>query len=92
MPIKAMVMGHGPVQNDHSYTRQVREFLGTAMKKVEALIRQGKTIEQVQEAMNMDEFKKGVWDSSKEGFREEDWNYNLNTIVERIWRGIRGQG
>lgn len=26
MPIKAMVMGHGPVQNDHSYTRHVREF------------------------------------------------------------------
>lgn len=92
IPIKAMVMGHGPVQKDHKYTRQVREFLETAMKKVEALIRQGKTIEQVQEAMRMDEFKKGAWDTSREGFLEEDWKYNLNTIVERIWRGIRGQG
>ena len=92
IPIKAMVMGHGPVQKDHRYTRQVREFLETAMKKVEALIRQGKTIEQVQETISMDEFKKGAWDPSNEGFLENDWKYNLNTIVERIWRGIRGQG
>jgi len=92
MPIKAMVMGHGPVQNDHSYTRQVREFLETTMKKVEDLIRQGKTIEQVQETINMDEFKKGAWDPSREGFLQDDWKFNLNTIVERIWRGIRGQG
>ena len=92
IPIKAMVMGHGPVQKNHNYTRQVREFLESTMKKVEALIRQGKTIEQVQEAINMDEFKKGPWNPSVQGFLEEDWKYNLNTITERIWRGIRGQG
>ncbi len=85
-------MGHGPVQYDHYYTKLVREFLESTMKKVEAMIREGKTIEQIQATINMDEFKKGVWDASAEGIAPTDWKYNLDTIVERIWRGIRGQG
>lgn len=91
IPIKTMVPGHGPVQSDHQYTQQVLQFLETAMQKVEAMIWQGKTIEEIQATINMDEFKKGAWSGSYPDF-EAGWKYNLNAIVDRIWRGIRGQG
>lgn len=91
MPIKAMVLGHGPVQKDHAYTRLFREFLEQLLKKEEVLIREGKTLEQAQELINMDEFKKGPWKNDSPAFLT-DWDFNLKTIIERAWRGIRGQG
>ena len=91
IPIKAMVPGHGPVQTDHSYTKLVREFLEVLMAKVEKLIWEGRTIEQIQSTIDMDDFKKGPWDESGE-VKESDWKMNLNTIIERVWRGVRGQG
>ena len=91
IPVNAMVPGHGPVLYDHSYTRMVREFLESLIKKVEALIWQGKTIEQVQATINMDEFRKGPWHESNKA-ANDDWIINLQTIIERVWRGIRGQG
>jgi glyoxylase-like metal-dependent hydrolase (beta-lactamase superfamily II) len=48
IPVSALVPGHGPVLVDHAYTRQVRELLEGAMSEVAALVRQGKTLQEVQ--------------------------------------------
>lgn len=89
IPVKALVPGHGPVMKDHSYTRQVRAFLEGILSKTEAMIRQGMTLDQIRATINMDEYRKGVWSNEADA---ADWKTNLNTIVERAWRGIRGQG
>jgi hypothetical protein len=57
-------------------------------KKVETMIRDGKTLDQIKATINADELKKGVW--SKES--NEDWDYNLRNVSERIWKCVRGQG
>jgi cyclase len=89
IPIKAMVLGHGPVQYDHSYTRQVKEFLQTTLARVEALILEGKTLDEIKQTIDLNDMRKGVWSNEKD---LEDWKTNVATIVERMWRGIRGQG
>jgi cyclase len=89
IPIKAMVPGHGPVQTDHTYTMQLRQFLEAVLSKTEAMIRQGMTLDQIRNAIDMDDHRKGVWGREED---KEDWKLNLNTIVERAWRGVRGQG
>jgi cyclase len=91
IPVNGIVPGHGPVQLDHSYTRLLRQFLQSLLVKVELLIWEGKTIEQVQQEIDMDVFKRGPWEESNPVVRE-NWKTNLNTIIERVWRGIRGQG
>ena len=53
-PVSALVPGHGPVLRDHAYTRQVRELLEAAMSEVAALVRQGKTLQEVQAVVTLD--------------------------------------
>lgn len=90
VPIAAMVPGHGPVMHDHSYTRQVRELLEAATSRVEAKAREGLTLEQVQDAVDLLDLRKGVWDAGPEV--REEWKVNVKALVERAWRGVRGQG
>jgi glyoxylase-like metal-dependent hydrolase (beta-lactamase superfamily II) len=90
VPIAAMVPGHGPVLHDHGYTRQVRELLEAATSRVEAKVREGLTLEQVQDAVDLQDLRKGVWDSDPAS--RDEWKVVIKTLVERAWRGVRGQG
>lgn len=87
IPVKTLVLGHGPVQHDHGYTKKVRELMETVLVRVEEMILQGKTLAEIQSTINFDDLQTGVWKAN-----EEDWKYIINVLVERAWRSVRGQG
>ncbi len=89
MPLVALVPGHGTVQHDHAYTRQVRELLERVTYRVEAMAREGKTLEQIQATFEAGDLRKGVWAGAA---LDEDWKVTVTTLIERAWRGVRGQG
>jgi glyoxylase-like metal-dependent hydrolase (beta-lactamase superfamily II) len=91
VPVSVLVPGHGPVMSDHTYTRQVRELMEAVTTRVTELARQGRTLEQVQAAVDAAEVRAKVpaW-SGKD--MDGDWKIILNVLVERAWRGVRGQG
>jgi cyclase len=88
--VNAVVLGHGPVQTDHQYTRQMRELLTTTLERVEAMVRNGKTLDEIQAELNMNDLYKGVWDRGEVG--KPVWNAIINMLVERAWRAVRGNG
>ena len=65
MPVAALVPGHGPVQRDHAYTRQVRELLERVTSRVEAMAREGKTLEQIQANLEARRAAEGRLDGSR---------------------------
>jgi cyclase len=90
VPVNAIVPGHGPVMKDHSYTRLVRSLLKAATTKVAGMARQGMTLAQIQAAIDFGEQRR-----SFRGWAELDdatWKQVMDVLVERAWRGVRGQG
>ena len=87
--VAALVPGHGPVQLSHDYTRQVRELLERVTSRVEAMAREGKTLEQIQATFEANDLRRGVW---ADPALDEDWKVTTTTLIERAWRGVRGQG
>jgi glyoxylase-like metal-dependent hydrolase (beta-lactamase superfamily II) len=91
IPVAVLVPGHGPVMHDHAYTRQVRELMEAVTSRVEVMVRKGLTLEQIQATIDLDDLRKGPWIKS-EAAPDEDWKITVDTLVERAWRGVRGQG
>jgi cyclase len=92
LPIAHMVPGHGPVMRDHAYTRAVRELLETVLTRVEAMIREGRTLAQVQDAIDLEDVRTLVPEWSGPSVPAADWTYTRRTLAERAWMGLRGQG
>jgi len=90
IPIAKLVPGHGPVMTDHNYTRAVRLLVETALERVEAMIRAGDNLQQVQDGLNLDDVRARipVWADAT----AEDWTYTQRTLAERAFVGLRGQG
>ena len=91
IPVKALVPGHGPVMRDHTYTRQVRELIQRTNAGVAAMLRRGTPVEQIQDSLTLEDVRRAVpaWTGAD---RDEDWDYIRRTLIERAWRGVRGQG
>jgi len=91
IPVAALVPGHGPVMRDHTYTRQVRGLLEAAASRVDTLARRGRTLEQVQDSVTLSDVRAQVaaWRAPE---LDADWRASIRVLVERVWRGIRGQG
>jgi len=92
IPIDYLVPGHGPVMRDHGYTRAVRVLMETALERVEALVRAGRTLAQVQEELNLDDIRAQVTVWTSADVSEADWTYMRRTLAERAFMGLRGQG
>jgi cyclase len=90
-PIVTLIPGHGPVMHDHAYTRQVRALLEAATSRVSDLARQGKTLDQVQAGVDIEDIRRAtpVWQGDS---LDADWADNQRVLIERAWRGVRGQG
>ncbi len=90
-PARQWVPGHGPVMRDASYIRSVRLLLEAAMSEVEAYIRDGKTLAQVQDVVKLESVRASVaaWRDAK---NDAGWREVMRALVERCWRGVRGQG
>ena len=91
-PAAAIVPGHGPVMKDQAYTRDVRALIDATLARVEALVRKGRSLAQVQDELNLDDIRARVPDWSAPGVSEEDWTYTRRTLAERAFMGLRGQG
>lgn len=89
--VAALVPGHGPVMHDHVYTQQVRGLLEAAVVRVELMAREGKTLEEVQTNLNLDDVRKTcpAWNTPGS---DEDWQFNVKSLAERVWHGVRGHG
>jgi cyclase len=92
LPAVAIVPGHGPVQADHAYTRAVRELLEETLERVEELVRAGRSLAEVQEALDLDDVRARVPDWHGAAVSDEDWTYTRRTLAERAFMGLRGQG
>jgi glyoxylase-like metal-dependent hydrolase (beta-lactamase superfamily II) len=91
MPTRAIVPGHGPVMRDWTYPRQVRRLLESATSRVGAMAVQGRTLDQVQDSVSLDDVRAAtpVWQGAA---LDADWKESVRALVERAWRGVRGQG
>jgi hypothetical protein len=59
--------------------------------RVDSAARRGLTLEQVQDTVTLDDFRTRFPTDDPEGHREE-WRATMRVLVERAWRGVRGQG
>ncbi|GAN00385.1 Zn-dependent hydrolases [alpha proteobacterium U9-1i] len=92
MPIAKLVPGHGPVMTDHSYTRAVGALMEATLTRVEAMVREGKTLAQVQDDLNLDDVRAAVPVWNGPDVPDDDWTYTRRTLAERAFVGLRGQG
>lgn len=90
LPAAAIVPGHGAVMHDQHYVHAVRTLMETTLTRVEALVRQGRTLQQTQDELNLDDVLAGVpeWQDVAPG----DWTYTRRALAERAYMGVRGQG
>ena len=91
VPAAAWVPGHGPVMRDASYVRQVRALLEAATSRVTALALEGKTLDQIQDTLDLDDVRRATpaW---RDPALDADWKASVRMLIERAWRGVRGQG
>ena len=89
LPVTAVVPGHGPVFEDHTYTRQVRELFEAAVAAVRPLVLQGRTVDQIQAAVKLEDQKRRVpaWREAS----QSDWESIVAPLVVRTFNGLRGQ-
>ena len=91
IPVAVLVPGHGPVMRDHSYTRLVREMMEAVTARVDSAARRGFTLEQVQDSVTLEDLRTRFPVDDAEAHRDE-WRTIVRVLVERAWRGVRGQG
>jgi glyoxylase-like metal-dependent hydrolase (beta-lactamase superfamily II) len=91
MPMAAVVPGHGPVMRDWGYVRQVRRLLEAATSRTAAMALQGRTLDQIQDSLGLDDIRRATppWTGAA---LDEDWKQTVRVLIERAWRGVRGQG
>jgi glyoxylase-like metal-dependent hydrolase (beta-lactamase superfamily II) len=90
-PARTLVPGHGPVMHDASYIRQVRALLegATAAARTRAL--EGRSLDWLQDSVRLDEVRQATPAWQGAGL-DEDWRETVRALLERAWRGVRGQG
>jgi cyclase len=90
-PVRLIVPGHGPVMRDWSYPRKVRSLLEAATSQAEAMALRGRPLAEVQDSITLDELRAAtpVWQGAP---LDADWRETVRILVERAWRGVRGQG
>ena len=90
IPVKALVPGHGPVYNDHQYTRKMRELLDAAIARVKELLEQGTPVDKIPPLVNLDHLRTGVWNTGLNP--DPDWQSVINALIDRTIKCVRGQG
>jgi len=89
LPVTALVPGHGAVQHDVSYVRQVRELLEYVVREVARLAGEGRTKDEARARVDLAAFRARFvgGDSS----RAEMWDGSImHALVDRAWDAARG--
>ena len=85
-----IVPGHGPVMHDWSYAKKVSALLAEVRRQVEAQAKQGATLEQTQERVDLSAQKKlFAGDSFEQGAAFDD--YFVRSAVERAYQEAKGE-
>lgn len=87
----AIVPGHGPTQTDHAYTRKLRASYEAVLDRTAQGLSEGKTLSEIQETIALDDLRADytLW---IEGVSDEDWKSFKDTMVDRSFKSLRGQG
>lgn len=57
IPVKSMVLGHGAVQHDHAYTRQLRTLMETATWRMDSMFQAGVPRDSAQKMLNLQDLR-----------------------------------
>jgi glyoxylase-like metal-dependent hydrolase (beta-lactamase superfamily II) len=85
-----IVPGHGPVTHDWSYAKKVAALLAEVRRQVEAQVKQGATLEQAQERVDLATQKKiFAGDSFEQGAAFDD--FFVRSAVDRAYQEAKGK-
>jgi glyoxylase-like metal-dependent hydrolase (beta-lactamase superfamily II) len=85
-----IVPGHGPVMHDWSYAKKVSALLAEVRRQVEAQVKQGATLEQTQERVDLSAQRKlFAGDRFELGAAFDD--YFVRSAVDRAWQEATGK-
>jgi cyclase len=57
IPVTSMVPGHGAVQHDHAYTRQLRKLMETATWRMDSMFQSGIPRDSAQKVLNLEDLR-----------------------------------
>ena len=90
-PARTVVPGHGPVMHDMSYLRQVRGLLEASNTAARAAAVDGHQLDWLQDSVHLDQVRRATpaW---RDSTLDDDWRETVRALLDRSWRGVRGQG
>jgi glyoxylase-like metal-dependent hydrolase (beta-lactamase superfamily II) len=93
LPVTALVPGHGAVQDDHTYTRNLRALFEAARDRVRDLMVQGRQMEDIKAAVDLTDFaaRLGNGDAEYTQYAQE-WLSGLDGkfFIERMHYCVQG--
>jgi glyoxylase-like metal-dependent hydrolase (beta-lactamase superfamily II) len=90
-PARTVVPGHGPVMHDMRYVRQVRALLEASNAAARAAALDGHPLDWLQDSVSLDAVRR-VTPAWRDSTLDEDWRETVRALLDRSWRGVRGQG
>lgn len=90
IPAETFFLSHGKVQRDRSYIAQVRGLLESLVSEVEAEVRKGATLEQVQQKVTLSSWKTKLAGDDEDRQRAFD-AYFVKPAVERLYKQEKGE-
>lgn len=91
MPAQTIFLSHGPVQHDWTYVETVRSLIQSLVAQVEAEVKRGATVEEVQKKVTLAEWKTRLAGDDPEKQRAFD-AFFVTPAVERVYRQAKGEG
>lgn len=86
---KLLIPGHGEVQHDLVYLRQVQALLKAVVEQVGAVAARGGSLEQARAALKLGDLAKPFTDEAKKAELFDRWF--VQPIVKMAWREAKGQ-
>jgi cyclase len=91
IPAQTIFLSHGPVQRDRTYLDSVRALLQSLVSEVEAEVKRGATLEEVQQKVTLAEWKTKLAGDDVDKQRAFD-AFFVTPAVERTYKQEKGEG
>lgn len=90
LPVRVLIPGHGPVLADHSHTRAIRELFETAARRMDSLLRLGRTQLQAQQQLDLSDLRQRFVKDGDVG-AEAMWRASIvEGLTERTYQCVVG--